>query len=283
MNLEDQIRRSASRQAGRYQQASTLGVRVEQRRRQRAARRAAAVGVAGALLLGAGALAVVSQIDNRGEITPAAPNATIAPSTAAVTTVASAGDDSTTATYRNDLAAGSGHSSADAADHSPAASLDAGRLRRRSTGRCGRSASSRNVPQLGHEAVRGTGCGSTSTDAIAEVVPDGLWAGFVAGHTDSAVSIDLLCVYPVASASALPNPSSNVVLDQPGYVIVNNSTRTRTMPMDAAIALRLGVRDAAGRCVDGTPTTQWADIPADRQVWLRIHNGAVTWVFANCA
>ena len=140
-----------------------------------------------------------------------------------------------------------------------------------------------NVPQLGHEAVRGTGCGSTSSDAIGEVVPDGLWAGFVAGHTDAAVSIDLLCVYPVAGAAALPNPSSNVVLDQPGYVVVNNSTRARTMPMDAAIVLRLGVRDAAGRCVDGTSTTQWADVPTDRQVWLRIHNGAVTWIFANCA
>ncbi len=282
MNLEDQIRRSAGRQAGRYQQASTLGVRVEQRRHQRAARRAAAVGVAGALLLGAGALAVVSQIDNRGEITPAAPNATIAPSTAAVTTVA---PPTTTAAPRPTATT----APSAAATQAPTPPTTAPLHPSTPVAYAGADGSVwpfgefSDVPQLGHEAVRGTGCGSTATDAIAEVVPDGLWAGFVAGHTDSAVSIDLLCVYPVASASALPNPSSNVVLDQPGYVIVNNSTRTRTMPMDAAIALRLGVRDAAGRCVDGTPTTQWADIPADRQVWLRIHNGAVTWVFANCA
>ena len=39
----------------------------------------------------------------------------------------------------------------------------------------------RNAPRLGNEPVRGSGCGADGS--IGELVPDGIWAGFVAGPT----------------------------------------------------------------------------------------------------
>ncbi len=42
-----------------------------------------------------------------------------------------------------------------------------------------------NVPQLGSEPVRGSGCGSQGQ--IGDVIPDGLWAGYVTNETTPAV------------------------------------------------------------------------------------------------
>ena len=49
-----------------------------------------------------------------------------------------------------------------------------------------------DVPQLGSEPVRGTGCGANGE--IGETIPDGIWAGFVTVDGAS-VGVDLLCVY----------------------------------------------------------------------------------------
>ena len=119
--------------------------------------------------------------------------------------------------------------------------------------------------------MRGTGCGSSG--GIGDVIPDGLFAGFVTGHDASNVSIDLLCIYAVATPRRCRATGRRSSLDRPDYVIVNNNTRARTMPMDVAIVVRLGVRDAADSCVDGTPAAQWSEVTPDRQVWVRIHDG----------
>ena len=80
------------------------------------------------------------------------------------------------------------------------------------------------VPQLGAEGqVRGTGCGSAGN--IADVIPDGLFAVFVTGHDANNVSLDLLCIFDIPTASALPSAGAVVVSDAPNYVIVNNSSR----------------------------------------------------------
>jgi hypothetical protein len=116
------------------------------------------------------------------------------------------------------------------------------------------------------------------------MIPDGLWAGFIVDDgSDGSVGIDLLCVFtPEGASVALANPTATTITADPNYLIVNNSTRARFMPMDGNVVLRLAERDADGRCMDARTTTQWADIPADRQAWIRIHGGVITWILADC-
>jgi len=139
-----------------------------------------------------------------------------------------------------------------------------------------------NVPQYGSESVRGSGCGANGD--LGDTIPDGLWAGFITDDgSDGFVGIDLLCIYFGASAQAMLAGGTGTLLnDDPEYLIVNNQTRARAMPMDTNISLRLSARDSADRCVDSASTDQWSDIPADRQVWIRIHDGRITWIIADC-
>jgi hypothetical protein len=102
--------------------------------------------------------------------------------------------------------------------------------------------------------------------------------------SDGLVGIDLLCVFtPEAAPGVLAEATATIINSDPNYLIVNNNTRARHMPMDSGVVLRLAERTADGRCIDSRATTQWADIPADRQVWVRIHGGAITWILAGCA
>ncbi len=48
------------------------------------------------------------------------------------------------------------------------------------------------VPQLGYEPVRGTGCGADAS--IGDVVPDGWWFGGVEDITSASLRLDLVCV-----------------------------------------------------------------------------------------
>ena len=80
----------------------------------------------------------------------------------------------------------------------------------------------------------------------------------------------------------LTSGTGTLLTDTPDYLIVNNATRVRYVPVDPGIVLRLAERDANGRCVDARSTTQWADLPDDRQTWVRIHGGRVTWIIADC-
>lgn len=277
--LEDIIRRSADEQAKRYRPSSDLAARVEHRRRQRAARRMTAAGVGMAAIVGIIGFAATRQtgptdlgvaesttslLPTTTAVRPSTPTSTtptaLPSSTAPGATAPQAGAPPTTAPPLNPA--------------TPPPYPAAG-------GTVWPYGQFWNVPQLGNEgSVRGTGCGSAG--GMGNVIPDGLFAGFVTGHDDNNVSIDVLCVFAVPDASALPSDGATVVADTPNYVIVNNNTRARTMPMDPAIVLRLGIRDAADNCVDGTPTDQWSDITSDRQAWVRIHQGRVTWVFADC-
>ena len=74
------------------------------------------------------------------------------------------------------------------------------------------------VPQLGHEAVRGTGCGGDGS--IGDVIPDGYWRGYLGSDDGTSIQFDLACVYfqPVANSTPVPD----------GW-LVNNKTRTRTV------------------------------------------------------
>jgi hypothetical protein len=135
------------------------------------------------------------------------------------------------------------------------------------------------VPRLGAEPVRGTGCGSQGQ--IGAVIPDGLWAGYAA-VAGGVVSVDLLCVYtPEAAAGVVAAGTATIVNDDPQYLVVNNSTRVRSMP--AAYGIQLG--DAAltvdGRCINGSQVYDHTAM-SNRQAWVNIYGGAVTWILWGC-
>ena len=130
-----------------------------------------------------------------------------------------------------------------------------------------------DVPQLGHEAVRGTGCGGDGS--IGDVIPDGYWRGYVRSWDGASVEqsttmqFDLMCVY----LSPPGDVDEGLYLD--GW-LVNNNDRTRTVPLATGFF-------AHGTAFVGdevyTPFDQ-PDVPFDptRQVWMRILDGAAVWV-----
>ncbi len=155
------------------------------------------------------------------------------------------------------------------------------------------------VPQLGTEAVRGSGCGATTS--IPAVIPDGVWAGQVTQLTsdagqptdnaDEAVSLayDLWCVYQGEQAAAIKaDPRQHIILDNPAYMVVSNNTRTRTVPLAEGFVVRYAVRLVDGRCIDPGPAA--LDVEGDdgrpyvftAQTWLNIHGGKAVWAFVDC-
>ena len=135
-----------------------------------------------------------------------------------------------------------------------------------------------NVPHLGSEPVRGSGCGSQGQ--IGDVIPDGLWAGYVTNETSPTVDIDLLCIFTGAAAQhVISEGTANIVNDEPDYVVVNNSTRTRPTPAAPEIVLLDGVV-SDGECVGGVVAEHNPDPP--RQAWVRIDGGQVTWILWGC-
>ena len=111
-----------------------------------------------------------------------------------------------------------------------------------------------DVPQLGAEPVRGTGCGADGS--IGDVIPDGIWAGFVdpplAGEP---LSVDLLCIFsPQAAAGVLADGTATILLPNGAtepdvnYLVVNNNERKRIVPAAAGIELRDAYVQRRGVC-----------------------------------
>ncbi len=135
------------------------------------------------------------------------------------------------------------------------------------------------VPRLGAEPVRGTGCGSQGQ--VGDVIPDGVWAGYT-GVANGTVSIDLLCVYtPEAAPGVQSAGTATIINGDPNYLVVNNNTRVRTMPAAANIALGDGTLTADGQCVNG-PQVYDHSAASNRQAWVNIQGGAVTWILWGC-
>jgi hypothetical protein len=146
-----------------------------------------------------------------------------------------------------------------------------------------------NVPQLGTEPVRGSGCGASGQ--IGATIPDGLWAGFISydGPTD-VFWIDLLCIFYGESAQAvIADGTANIVSREPDYLIVNNNEQRRRAPNNVQVVANSWLDDG-GRCVEYGWTAAGPDqshfAPAasmfDTQAWIRIHDGAVTWILWGC-
>ena len=135
-----------------------------------------------------------------------------------------------------------------------------------------------NVPQLGSEPVRGTGCGSQGQ--IGDVIPDGLWAGFVTDEGTPTIGIDLLCVYFGAAAQhVISEGTATIINDEPDYLVVNNNTRVRSAPAAPGIVLR-DSSPVNGECVEDTAAAH--NPQPSRQAWVRIDGGAVTWILWGC-
>ena len=135
-----------------------------------------------------------------------------------------------------------------------------------------------DVPQLGNEPVRGTGCGANGQ--IDETIPDGIWAGFVTVDGDTA-GIDLLCVYTAQSAEQFIDASDHVIWTDGDSTIVNNNERVRTMTTASDLQLRDALFDSNGNCAEAPelPDIDHSPYPA----WLNIAGGEVTWVVWGCA
>lgn len=140
------------------------------------------------------------------------------------------------------------------------------------------------VPQLGAEAVRGTGCGANGS--IGEVVPDGIWEGHITIARTS-LKIDLQCVYYGASAAPYvaqceQTQDADTCLEYgDDFWIVNNSTRLRTVPLDPGFRHRYATADGCADPGPGRGAT--GDVGADAMdSWIVIHGGTATFALTSC-
>jgi hypothetical protein len=142
-----------------------------------------------------------------------------------------------------------------------------------------------DVPQLGSEPVRGTGCGADGS--IGDVIPDGIWSGFVDPPVPGEpLTVDLLCIFtPEAAPGVLSGGTATILIPNgatepdTNYLVVNNNQRERIVPAAAGIELRDAVL-ADGRCVEGAfmPAVDHADY----QAWINIQAGEATWIIWGC-
>jgi hypothetical protein len=153
-----------------------------------------------------------------------------------------------------------------------------------------------DVPQLGTEPVRGSGCGADGS--IGEVIPDGLWAGTLNYVTeDDHWEVNLVCVYFGDEAQRVISGGANVVdATDPDYVIVDNNPRTRAVH-NRAEAIETSFADSRtdGLCLGPGSVTgpgvghvvfepgQFEQMySTTHQAWVRIDHGAVTWIRFGC-
>jgi hypothetical protein len=155
-----------------------------------------------------------------------------------------------------------------------------------------------DVPQLGTEPVRGSGCGADGS--IGEVIPDGLWAGMLSYvPDDDHWEVNLVCIYAGEQArEVIAGGTANVIDDDdPDYVIVDNNPRTRSVPNRAeSIETSFADNRTDGRCLGGVgagwnpgedhvilnPGQFEMLYSTTHQAWIRIHDGAVAWIRFGC-
>ncbi|MBI4934869.1 MAG: hypothetical protein HY828_13385 [Actinobacteria bacterium] len=150
------------------------------------------------------------------------------------------------------------------------------------------------VPQLGAEPVRGSGCGATG--GLGDVVPDGIWnvnigdgSGADRFWSGGTISLDLRCIYAGDAGRAQWNtvcsaaPDADACLSQsPDWFVVNVNSRLRTMPVAATVQYgvgALGTPPCAGVSLDPTSVSApWRFMDS----WVVVSGGQVTAVIAAC-
>lgn len=150
------------------------------------------------------------------------------------------------------------------------------------------------VPQLGTESVRGTGCGSTG--GLGETLPDGIWNVLIGDGTgddefwtSSRLTVDVRCVYSgvggqqLWTAACTDDPQSDSCVEQsPEWYVVNANGRLRTMPIsDDAV---YGVGAVGTSPCPGAATDRFASNAAWRFMdsWIVVNRGRVTTVVSAC-
>ncbi len=150
------------------------------------------------------------------------------------------------------------------------------------------------VPQLGSESVRGTGCGSTG--GIPEVIPDGVWnvlVGDGSGRNDfftsTHLTVDMRCIYSGVGGQQLWNaactaaPQSDDCLHQsPDWYVVNANGRLRTMPVSPDLQYGVGALGPSP-CASVTTDRSAADAPwRFMDSWIVVAGGQVTAMVTAC-
>lgn len=143
-----------------------------------------------------------------------------------------------------------------------------------------------DVPQLGSEPVRGSGCGASA--ALGDTIPDGTWNGYIPTIGAATLELDVDCVYYGESAT----PFVQQFIDEHGeepingtfYFNVNNTTRTRTVPLSPSFIHR----DAEwidGKCLDPDPGAAVSHDSGVRTVidsWVVIKDGQAVFALTSC-
>ena len=151
------------------------------------------------------------------------------------------------------------------------------------------------VPQLGAESVRGTGCGSTG--GLGESIPDGVWNVLVGDGTggddfwtSDRITVDVRCVYSGVGGTQLWNaacttdPQSDNCLQQSAdWYVVNANGRLRTMPVAADVQYGVGALGGPSPCASVTPDRTSSNAPwRFMDSWIVITGGTVTAVVTAC-
>lgn len=145
-----------------------------------------------------------------------------------------------------------------------------------------------SVPQLGAEAVRGTGCGGNGQ--IGPTIPDGIWNGYVLELTGDRIDFDLSCVYYGPSAQPFideylaTTPEDQRLDYNADYWLINNTIRGRSVPLADGFVYRAAEWREGRGCVDPGPSADvYARMPDDViDSWLRIENGRAVWLLTSC-
>lgn len=135
------------------------------------------------------------------------------------------------------------------------------------------------VPQLGEDPVRGSGCGLA--DGFGDDIPDGLWYGLIhAGSRVSTLGFDVVCAYYGDSAlqvGALPG------LEQVLYP-VNSNTRIRQIDLADDFAWRAGENRPGLGCADPGPVADQPEttLPSGTASWVLVSGGEATLAITFC-
>ncbi len=137
------------------------------------------------------------------------------------------------------------------------------------------------VPQLGDEPVRGSGCGANGS--LPPQLPDGLWLAEIASWGASTMDVDIVCVYfgdagreMLAQACAADPESDECIQADPEWFWVNTSTKLRTMPVASNVTYVAGSLGEPITRDPSSPDATWSGY----STWLLIENGEVRIVYS---
>jgi hypothetical protein len=150
------------------------------------------------------------------------------------------------------------------------------------------------VPQLGTEPVRGSGCGANG--GLGDTVPDGVWNVLVGDGSGAdrfwsgdSIEVDVRCVYAGDAGQAQWNlvcsgaPSAAVCQSQsPTWFVVNANSRLRTMPVAASVQYGVGALGTSPCPSASTDRTAGDAAWRFMDSWIVVRGGQVTTVVAAC-